>query len=64
MGADVLSADGIKQISTLPGRKELLSQLAGGMLAVPQKLAATLQTGYAQVLWAFKALEEKLEKQA
>jgi large subunit ribosomal protein L10 len=63
MGPDVLSADGVRQISTLPGRRELLSQMAGGFLALPQKLAATIQTGYAQVLWAFKALEEKLEKQ-
>jgi large subunit ribosomal protein L10 len=63
MGTDVLSADGVRQISTLPGKKELLSQMAGGMLAVPQKLAATFQAGYAQVLWGFKALEEKLEKQ-
>jgi large subunit ribosomal protein L10 len=63
MGTDVLSADGVRQISTLPGKKELLSQMAGGFVALPQKLAATMQTGYAQVLWAFKALEEKLEKQ-
>ncbi len=63
MGPDALTADGVRAISTLPGRKELLSQMAGGLLAVPQKMAATMQTGYAQVLWAFKALEDKLAKQ-
>lgn len=63
MGNDVLSADGVKQISTLPGRKELLSQMGGGFLAIPQKLAGTVQAGYAQVVYAFNALAEKLEKQ-
>lgn len=63
MGTDVLDTDGVKQISTLPGKKELQSQLAAGFLAVPQKLAATMQTGYAQVLYAFNALAEKLEQQ-
>lgn len=63
MGPDVLSADAVQQVSTLPGRKELLGKMAGGFLAMPQKVAATFQAGYLQVLWAFKALEEKLEKQ-
>jgi ribosomal protein L10 len=63
MGKDVLDAGGVRQISTLPGKKELQSQMAAGFLAVPQKLAATMQTGYAQVLYAFNALAEKLEKQ-
>jgi large subunit ribosomal protein L10 len=63
MGADVLDESGVRAVSTLPNREELLSQMAGGMLAVPQKVAATFQAGYAQVLWAFKALEEKLEQQ-
>ncbi|MBZ0137820.1 MAG: 50S ribosomal protein L10 [Planctomycetes bacterium] len=64
MGSDVLDADGVKQISTLPGKKELLSMMVGGFVSVPQKLAATMQTGYAQVLYAFNALAEKLEKEA
>lgn len=64
MGGDVLDASGVQQISTLPGKKELQSQMAAGFLALPQKLAATMQTGYAQVLYAFNALAEKLEKQA
>jgi large subunit ribosomal protein L10 len=63
MGKDVLNAEGVRQISTLPGRKELLSQMGGGFLAVPQKLAATMQAGYAQVVYGFNALAEKLEKQ-
>jgi large subunit ribosomal protein L10 len=62
MGRDVLSAEGVRGVSTLPNRKELLSTMAGGFLAMPQKLAATMQAGYTKVLWAFKALEEKLEK--
>jgi large subunit ribosomal protein L10 len=62
MGTDVLDAAGVRAVSSLPGRKELLSQMAGGMLALPQKMAATMQAGYARVLWAFNALAEKLEK--
>jgi large subunit ribosomal protein L10 len=63
MGAEVLDEGGVRAISTLPNREELLSQMAGGFLSVPQKLAGTMQAGYGQVLWAFKALEEKLEQQ-
>jgi large subunit ribosomal protein L10 len=63
MGKDVLDADGVKQISALPGKKELLSQMGGGFLALPQKIAGTMQAGYAQVLYAFNALAEKLENQ-
>lgn len=62
MGPDVLDANGVTQISTLPSRAELLSMMAGGFLAAPQKVAATMQAGYARVLWAFNALAEKLEK--
>ena len=64
MGPDVLDPSGVQQISTLPGKKELQSQMAAGFIALPQKMAATMQTGYAQVLYAFNALAEKLEKQA
>jgi large subunit ribosomal protein L10 len=62
MGHDVLDPNGVEQISTLPGKKELLSQMGGGFLALPQKMAATVQTSYARVLYAFNALAEKLEK--
>lgn len=63
MGDEILDPDGVKQISTLPGKNELLSMMAGGFLSVPQKLAGTMQAGYSQVLWAFHALAEKLEKE-
>lgn len=64
MGKDVLDKSGVEQIATLPSKAELLSRMAGGFVAVPQKLAATMQTGYAQVLYAFDALAAKLEKAA
>jgi large subunit ribosomal protein L10 len=63
MGEEVLDEEGVRAVSTLPNREELLSQMAGGFLAMPQKVAATFQAGYAKVLWGFKALEEKLEQQ-
>ncbi|MCC6465437.1 MAG: 50S ribosomal protein L10 [Planctomycetes bacterium] len=62
MGPDVFDASGVAQIATLPGKKELLSQMAAGFAALPQKLAATMQAGYSKLLWGFAALEEKLAK--
>jgi ribosomal protein L10 len=64
MGKDVLDEAGVAQIATLPSKVELLSRMAGSFVALPQKLAATMQTGYAQVLYGFHALAEKLEKAA
>lgn len=63
MGDEILDPEGVKQISTLPGKTELLSMMAGGFLSVPQKLVGTMQSGYSQVLWAFNALAEKLESE-
>jgi large subunit ribosomal protein L10 len=63
MGDEILDPAGVQQISTLPGKTELLSMMAGGFLSVPQKLVGTMQSGYSQVLWAFNALAEKLEKE-
>lgn len=62
MGKDVLDEAGVAQIATLPSKAELLGKMAGSFIALPQKLVATMQTGYAQVLYAFSALAEKLEK--
>lgn len=62
MGPDVLDENGVTQISTLPSRVELLTKMASSFQAGPQKLAATVQAGYARVLWGFNALAEKLEK--
>ena len=61
MGPDVLDADGVRSIATLPSRTELLSTLAGDFLSVPQKVAASFQAGYTQVLYAFNALAVKKE---
>ncbi|MEE9311379.1 MAG: 50S ribosomal protein L10 [Planctomycetota bacterium] len=61
MSGDVLNEDGVVQISTLPGKKELLSMMAGGFLAVPTKMAATMQASYARIAWGFNALAEKLD---
>lgn len=62
MGKDVLDVAQVEASASLPGRRELLSTLAGDFVAVPQKLAAAFQAGYAQVAYAFNALAEKLEK--
>ncbi|MCC6574541.1 MAG: 50S ribosomal protein L10 [Planctomycetes bacterium] len=62
MGHDVLDVKQVEASATLPGRKELLSTLAGDFLALPQKMAATLQAGYARIAYGFNALANKLEK--
>lgn len=62
MGHDVLDVAQVEASASLPGKKELLSTLAGDFLALPQKVAAVFQAGYAQVAYAFNALAEKLEK--
>jgi ribosomal protein L10 len=64
MGHDVLDIGQVEASASLPGRKELLSTLAGDFLAMPQKVAAVFQAGYAQVAYAFNALGDKLEKAA
>ncbi len=64
MGADVLDVSQVEASASLPGSKELLSTLAGDFLAMPQKVAAVFQAGYAQVAYAFNALGDKLEKAA
>lgn len=62
MGGDVLDKVQVEASASLPGRKELFSTLAGDFLALPQKMAAAFQAGYAQVAYAFNALGDKLEK--
>ncbi len=62
MGHDVLDVKQVEASATLPGRKELLSTMAGDFLALPQKLVATMQTAYARVAFGFAALATKLEK--
>ena len=64
MGPDVLDVAQVEASATLPSRKDLLSTLAGDFLAMPQKVAASFQAGYAQVGYAFNALAEKLETSA
>jgi len=61
MGTEVFPGSQVVELSKLPNRKELLGTMAGTVQAPIQKLAATVQAGYAQVLWGMNALAEKLE---
>ena len=61
MGSEVFPANQIVALSKLPSRKELLGLMANVVQSPIQKLAATVQASYARILWAFMALEEKLE---
>lgn len=62
MGEEVFGPNDIVTLSRLPSRKELLGMLANVVQSPIQKVAATMQATYSQVLWAFSALAEKLEK--
>lgn len=62
MGQEVFGPTQVVELSKLPSRKELLAMLACTVQAPAQKLASTVQAGYARVVWALNALAEKLEK--
>lgn len=62
MGTEVFAASDITELSKLPSRKELLGMMANVVQSPIQKLAATVQAGYARILWGMNALAEKLEK--
>ncbi len=64
MGAEVFAGSKVAELSKLPSRKELLSSAAATVQAPIQKLAATVQAGYARIAWGMNALAEKLEGKA
>jgi len=61
MGTEVFPGSQVVELSKLPNRKELLGSMAATVQAPIQKLAATVQASYAQILWGMNALAEKLE---
>ena len=61
MGREVFPPNQITALSKLASRKELLGQAVMAVAAPVQKLAATVQAGYARVLWGMAGLARKLE---
>lgn len=59
-----LDASGVKQLSSMPNRKELLSIMAGDLKQPATKLAGVMQAGLTKVLYAFSSLEKKLGEAA
>jgi large subunit ribosomal protein L10 len=59
MGADVLSADGVKTLATLPSLDELRAKLIGVIQAPASKLAAVLQAPAAQLARVLQAYADK-----
>ncbi|MEN3014785.1 MAG: 50S ribosomal protein L10 [bacterium] len=55
----VVTANDIKQLSKIPSREILLSQLAGTLKAPITKLASTLNTIILKLLWALQAVKDK-----
>jgi large subunit ribosomal protein L10 len=52
----------VTQLAAMPGRKELLSKMAGGLMQPAVKVASAMNAGLARVAHAFNALAKKLEE--
>lgn len=57
-----IDAEGVKQLAAMPGRAELLSMIAGGMMQPAVKLVSAMNAGMAKMALAFAALAEKKEQ--
>ncbi|MCS7165564.1 MAG: 50S ribosomal protein L10 [Candidatus Calescibacterium sp.] len=55
----VITSQEVKQLSKIPPKEVLLSQLAGTLKAPISKLASTLNTIILKLLWALQAVKEK-----
>ncbi len=56
-----LDAEAVKSLASLPGRDGLLSQLIGGLQAVPASFVRTLNAMVCQLLYVLKAIEQQKE---
>jgi large subunit ribosomal protein L10 len=57
-----LDQNGVKALSTMPGRKELLSIMAGDLKQPATKMAMVFQAGLLKVAYAMNALATKKEE--
>jgi large subunit ribosomal protein L10 len=57
-----LDPQGVQSLSKMPGRKELLSMMAGGLKQPAVKMATAFQAGLLKVAYAMKALAKKQEE--
>ena len=51
--------DGVEQVSKMPGKKEILSQLAGGFNSILSKFAGDMRSVLTSFAGAIQALEQK-----
>lgn len=64
ISGDVCDAEMVKAISKLPGKKELISMIAGGMNAVVSKFAGSLNAIMTQFVGVIEAVENKKKEEA
>lgn len=57
-----INSAGVAQLASMPGRKELLSKLAGDFKQPATKLAIVMEAGIVKMARAFQALAKKLEE--
>lgn len=62
LGGELLSADRLKAVASLPSRHEALSRLAAVIKAPVTKFVRTLQEPYAQVVRVFAAVRDQKQK--
>ena len=61
-GQQLLDAEGVKALSTMPGLPEMRSRLLGMMMAPASQLVRLLNTPASQLARVLKAHEEKMDK--
>lgn len=57
-----LDLNGVKNLAGMPGRKELLAMMAGGLKQPAVKMATAFQAGLLKVAYAMQALARKQEE--
>jgi large subunit ribosomal protein L10 len=59
-----IAADKLQALAKLPGRPQLLAQMAGTLMAPARQMATALNQAMAKVVYAMKARADQMEPQA
>lgn len=56
-----VSAEGVKEMATIPGKPELIGRLLGSISAPPQKVVFALHQASSKLVYAFAAIQRQKE---
>jgi len=59
MGAEVLDADGVKQLAKMPSREEVLASIAGALIAPASNLASAITAPASNIAGILETIAEK-----